>query len=114
MTREDVLRHLISETGLSMKAFAEKAGIPYTTLYSILERGVGKASIDNVIKICKALGITVEDLEKAAETGDLALVKKDKISFMTIAAHFEGKKFSEEEQKEIENFIQYVLSKRKK
>lgn len=114
MNREEILKQLISETGLSMKAFAKKAGIPYTTLYSILERGVGKASIDNVIKICKALDITVEDLEKAAETGDLAVIKKNNMPFANIAAHFEGEQFTPEEQEEINNFIRYVLSKRKK
>lgn len=66
MDKARVLRKLIEQTGLKLKAFAEKAGIPYTTLYSILERGVGKASVDNVIKICKALGISVEEMERLA------------------------------------------------
>lgn len=70
MQRAKVLRTLIEETGMTMKGFAENVGIPYTTLYSILERGVGKASIDNVIKICKALGITTEELDRMAFEGD--------------------------------------------
>lgn len=49
MKRAEIVKKLIKETGLSLKAFAEKANIPYTTLYSILERGVGNASVDNVI-----------------------------------------------------------------
>lgn len=67
MERTKVIRRLIKDTGLSLKAFAEKANVPYTTLYSILERGVGNASVDNVIKICRALGITIEELDMLFE-----------------------------------------------
>lgn len=62
MKRAEVLKELIDKTGMDLKTFAEeKADIPYTTLYSILKRGVGKASVDSVIKICKALDITVSN-----------------------------------------------------
>ncbi|OKP76461.1 hypothetical protein A3842_17485 [Paenibacillus sp. P3E] len=66
MQRAEVLKKLIEETGLNIKAFAEKAGLPYTTLRSILMRGVGGASVDNVIKVCRALGITTEDMDRLA------------------------------------------------
>jgi transcriptional regulator with XRE-family HTH domain len=62
--RTELLEHLIEKTGMSKKAFAEKIGIPPTTLRSMLERGIGNASVDNVIKVCKGLGITVDDLER--------------------------------------------------
>jgi repressor LexA len=61
-----ILARLIDEKGISRRAFAEKIGIPPTTLQSMLSRGVGKASIDNVIKVCKGLGIDVEELERMA------------------------------------------------
>ncbi len=66
MDRNELIIKLIKEAGYSsVKAFAEKCGMPYTTLHSMLKRGIGNASIDNVILICKNLGITVEQLEKA-------------------------------------------------
>lgn len=65
--RAEILDKLITDTGLSKKAFAEKIGLPPTTLRSILSRGVGNASVDNVIKVCKGLGITTDDLENMAE-----------------------------------------------
>ena len=77
MKRTEVLKKLINETGLSMRAFSEKAAIPNTTLHSMLERGIGNASVDNVIKVCKTLGITVEQLEEMAKI-DLNQLK-DKI-----------------------------------
>lgn len=65
--RTQILEHLIKETGLSKKAFAEKIGVPPTTLRSMLDRGIGNASIDNVIKVCEGLGITTDELVKMAE-----------------------------------------------
>jgi len=74
--RTEELARLIKGTGLSKKAFAEKIGIPPTTLRSMLERGIGNASIDNVIKVCKGLGITTEDLEKFTNNEDSSASKK--------------------------------------
>lgn len=64
--RTEILERLILETGLSKKAFAEKIGIPPTTLRSMLDRGIGNASVDNVIKVCRGLGITTDQLELMA------------------------------------------------
>ena len=58
MEKAKILEQLIKRQGYSLKAFAEKCGIPYTTLYGIMKNGVGRASVDNVIQICKTLGIT--------------------------------------------------------
>ena len=66
MEKAKILEQLIKSQGYSLKAFAEKCGIPYTTLYGIMKNGVGRASVDNVIQICKTLGITVEELESMA------------------------------------------------
>lgn len=108
MKKAVVLRDMISKTGLSIRKFSEKADVPYTTLHSMLDRGVGKASVDNVIKICKALGITAEYLDDVAE-GRLNESKE----INTIAAHHDGEDWTEEELAELESFKQYVLSKRK-
>jgi len=61
--RAKIIDRLITEQGFSKKAFAESIGIPPTTLRSMLERGIGKASVDNVIKVCNGLGLTVDELE---------------------------------------------------
>lgn len=64
--RTEVIKKLIKEQNSSMKAFAEKIDIPYTTLRSMLERGIGNATVDNVLKVCKGLGITTDQLEDMA------------------------------------------------
>ena len=66
MEKARILEKLISETGMSKRAFAEKCGLSESTLYSILKRGVGGASVNIVISICKELGITVEELDEMA------------------------------------------------
>ncbi len=68
MEREEFLENLIKQKGYSLRSFAEKCGIPYTSLYTMLKRtGIGKSSVDNVIVICQNLGIKVEELEKLAD-----------------------------------------------
>lgn len=67
MEKAKILEQLIKEKGYSLKAFAEKCQIPYTTLYTMLKNGVGKASVNTVITVCKNLGITVEQMESMAE-----------------------------------------------
>ena len=73
MKRAEVIRKLIDETGLNTKAFAKKAGLPYTTLRSMLERGMSKSAVENVIKVCGALGIAVEDMEQMVNTAHAVL-----------------------------------------
>lgn len=107
MKRTKILKELIEDTGMNMKAFARKANIPYTTLRSMLSRGIGNASVDNVIKVCQALDITVDELQNMAKEG-----KQKRPT--TIAAHLDGVELSEQERKELNNFIQFLLSKRKK
>lgn len=67
MEKAKILERLIKEQGYSLKAFAEKCNIPYTTLYGIMKNGVGRASVDNIIIICRNLGIKIEELEAMAK-----------------------------------------------
>lgn len=68
MEKAKVLERLIKESGYTIRAFAKKCGIPESTIYTILRKGVGRASVNNIITICKNLGITVEDLEAMSES----------------------------------------------
>lgn len=62
MNLEDKIRTLILSRYGTLKQFAVHVGIGYTTLHGILTRGLDKASINNIITICKALEISVDDL----------------------------------------------------
>lgn len=62
MNREIYLKDLIETKYGSVRRFAETISVPYTTVRSILERGVLNAKMDNIIHICKGLEITPEQL----------------------------------------------------
>lgn len=66
MTREEYLKGKIKEYGMTQREFAANIGMPSSTLFSIL-RNVGGASIDNIIKICKGLNISPEELANVGE-----------------------------------------------
>ena len=57
MNRELFLRNLILDQYPSLRQFALEADIPYSSLMTILSRGVGGASFDIVMQICKKLQI---------------------------------------------------------
>lgn len=76
MEKAKIIEKLIEEAGYkSKRAFAKEIGLPPTTLQSMLSRGIGNASIDNVIKICKGLRITTDQLEQMANNNNQ--VKED-------------------------------------
>lgn len=63
MEVESKLRDLILKRYKSLREFTIRYDIPYSTLNSILQPGgINKASIQNVFKICKALGISSDAL----------------------------------------------------
>ena len=55
--REDRLRNLILDRYISLRQFSIEADIPYSSLMTLLTRGIGGASFDTVVKICNALEI---------------------------------------------------------
>ncbi len=72
VTREDYIKSLIKSHGYTLKAFSQQISMPYTTLLSILNGSIGGAAMDNVLKICNALSIRIEDLEQISETGSIS------------------------------------------
>lgn len=57
MTRELNLRNLILDKYVSIRQFSAEADIPYSTLMTLLSRGIGGASFDTVVQICRKLEI---------------------------------------------------------
>ena len=67
---EDKLKQLILSRYSSIKSFAEENGMPYSTVRSILERGIMNANVENAIKICSVLGIRPEIFSPLLGTPD--------------------------------------------
>ncbi len=59
---ENELKELILDRYGNLSEFCKKIDLPWTTLDSILKRGVDKANIKNIIKITSELNIDVESL----------------------------------------------------
>ena len=59
---ENELKELILDRYGNLSEFCKKIDLPWTTLDSILKRGVDKANIRNILKITSELGIDVERL----------------------------------------------------
>ena len=88
MTREEYIKTLIADKGYSVKSFAQSVGLPYSTLRSMLSSGVGGAAVDNVIKICKGLGITIDTLNKCGSIdGTVSLSVKERALITSYRSH---------------------------
>lgn len=59
---EKKIKEMIISTYGSLSKFAEKVEMPWTTLDSVLKRGINKSNISNVIKICNGLNISADKL----------------------------------------------------
>ena len=59
---ENKIKDIIIEKYGSVKRFANKIDVPYTTIDTILKRGMLNSNVLNVIKICKELDIDVDEL----------------------------------------------------
>lgn len=92
---------LLTERGMSVTELARRVDIAPTTIYSIIQRNNKKVDIDVLIKIAKTLGVNTEYFADTCDTPQ------------TIAAHFDGSEYTEEELEEIKQFAAFVKSKRK-
>jgi hypothetical protein len=62
MTIEDKLKSYILARYRSVREFAIESDIPQSTIASIFSRGLDGAKVGSIIKICKALNISMDAL----------------------------------------------------
>lgn len=115
---EDELRKLIIEKYGSIRQFALKIDIPYTTLDSILKRGIDNSNVGNAIKICKALNISVDNLldnKKIVSDIETDDIGKDNTNDLSLLEQyhilFDKDSVLTEEQKKF--FIDFLTEKHK-
>lgn len=68
MTTEDKLKEYILDRYKSIREFTQAVDMSYSTVDSILKRGIGNSSVSNIIKICKALKISADELAEGRIT----------------------------------------------
>lgn len=62
MTTEEKLKNYILSKHRSIREFTQSIGMPYSTMTTILKKGVNNANVLTIIKICQALNISTDDL----------------------------------------------------
>lgn len=95
------LEELMAKRGINTNELAKLIGVAPTTLYSMIKRDSNRVDIDLIIKIAHALGMSADEF-----------LSSEQYTPNTLAAHFEGEDFTAEEMEEINNFVNYVKSKR--
>lgn len=64
MTIEEQLKNLILTRYSSLREFTIDIDMAYSTMNSIISRGIQNATLANIFKICKALNISADALEQ--------------------------------------------------
>lgn len=62
--RTKLIETLIYQKGYNIKSFSEYINVPYTTILTMLKRGIGGTAVDTIIKVCEALGVSVDALTR--------------------------------------------------
>lgn len=80
MERGEYLLKIMDKQGYNVMSLSKESGVPYTTIRSMIERNLSNASIDNILRIGKVLGVDAETLgdPKSAEIalGDSIISKE--------------------------------------
>lgn len=93
---------LLKERNMTVMELARRVDVSPTTLYSMIQRDNKKVDIDVLFGIAKALGVDAEYFSDTIPEQP-----------HTLAAHFDGNEFTEEEMDEIQKYAEFVKSRRK-
>lgn len=100
---EAQLKELIIERYGSLKKFTDMVDMPWTTLDSILKRGIANSNVSNVTKIARELNLDMDALI------DGKIVRH--IPITTAAAH-RDEQWTPEEYQKIEDYKMLLLAAR--
>lgn len=101
--KETVAKNLLfyrKKNKITQKELAEQLGVKHNAISS-WENGVNSIDIDTLFKVCKIFGVTVNDMYDMKQEPT------------TLAAHFDGEEYTEDELDEIRQFAEFVKNKRK-
>lgn len=99
----DKLDLLMKERKINKAELARESGVPYTTIDGFYKKGAENAKLSTLKKLCSYFNCSLDYLadDEVQEPPQ------------TIAAHFDGDEYTEDELEEIRNFAAFVKSKRK-
>lgn len=100
----DKLDILMKEKNINKAELARASGVPYTTIDGFYKKGSENAKLSTLKKICAYFNCSLDYL-----AGDSVSLEQT----TTIAAHFDGSEYTEEELDKIREFAAFVKSNRK-
>ncbi len=114
MEIKDLIKSRRIELGMTMKELGDAVGVSEATISRYESGQIANMKRTTIIALSKVLGIpTARFID--SEDEELASEPAQRKSYVpeTIAAHFEGKEFSEEDLSDIARFIDFVASKKR-
>ncbi|MBQ8280680.1 MAG: helix-turn-helix transcriptional regulator [Roseburia sp.] len=98
----DKLDLLMKEKHINKAELARESGVPYTTIDGFYKKGSENAKLSTLKKLCAYFGCSLDFL--ADDEVDEPT---------TLAAHFDGDEYTEEELNKIKEFAAFVKANRK-
>lgn len=86
--------------GITTEELSRLSGVPVGTLNKILSGATKDPKLETLKSIARVLGLTLNDFDDIPQPS-------------TLAAHFEGEEYTEDELAEIRQFAEFVRNKRK-
>ena len=74
---EEKLKDLMIQVAGSVNNFANICGLPQSTIFSVLDRGIENTNFSTVTKICQALNISIDGLVQGKLTSTVDLYGTD-------------------------------------
>ena len=99
--RAELLRKLMDSKNMTQKDVADNIGVAKST-YSLYESGNREPNVQTIKKLADLLNVSADDL--------LGLNQEP----TTIAAHFDGDDFTEDELEDIRAYADFVKNRRNK
>ena len=115
MQAEERIKELIIAKYGNVRAFATESGISYTTVRSILERGIMNAKAENVFKRCHLLGISPDTVADWGISNEQQPTNSHDIdSIIDNAMMFDGKPLTDDDKRAIRGIIAGYMSSKEK
>jgi transcriptional regulator with XRE-family HTH domain len=93
---------------VNINQLSKETGIPYTTIDGFYKKGTENIKLSTLKKLAEYFNCSLDYLV------DDKITEKSFYEIHTLAAHHDGEEWTEEELQAIEDFKQFVLSKRNK
>ena len=102
--KETIAKNLLyyrKKNKITQKALAEQLGVKHNAI-SAWENGVNSIDIDTLFRVCKIFGVTVNDMYEMTSSEPT-----------TLAAHFDGDEYTEEQLNRIKEFAKFIKQENK-